>query len=80
MKYPARGRSRTGKWKRVSVQPACNWIAISQVGKEIMDLREAYKKKMGDKYKLKEFNEKFLLRQRPGEVYPGSHAGKGTRE
>ncbi|HAL81887.1 MAG TPA: hypothetical protein DCO83_06355 [Mucilaginibacter sp.] len=25
-----------------------------------MDLREAYKKKMGDKYKLKDFNEKFL--------------------
>jgi len=28
--------------------------------KEIMDLRDAYKIKMGDKYKLKEFNEQFL--------------------
>jgi uncharacterized protein (DUF885 family) len=28
--------------------------------KEIVDLRDAYKTKMGDKYKLKEFNEKFL--------------------
>jgi uncharacterized protein (DUF885 family) len=25
-----------------------------------MDLRDAYKTKMGDKYKLRDFNEKFL--------------------
>ena len=47
------------KWKRVtetSVQLDSYFIGY----KEIIDLREAYKKKMGDKYKLKDFNEKFL--------------------
>ena len=48
-----------GKWKRVSVssvQLDCYYDGY----KEIMDLREAYKTKMGDKYNLREFNEKFL--------------------
>ncbi|MDB5114683.1 MAG: hypothetical protein JWQ79_175 [Mucilaginibacter sp.] len=48
-----------GKWKRVSVtsvQLDCYYDGY----KEIMDLREAYKTKLGDKYKLKDFNEKFL--------------------
>ncbi len=49
-----------GKWKRVnltSVQLCSYYLGY----KEIMDLREAYKTKTGaTKYKLKEFNEKFL--------------------
>ena len=47
------------KWKRVtvtSVQLDCYYTGY----KEIMDLREAYKKDQGDKYTLKDFNEKFL--------------------
>ncbi len=47
------------KWTRVtltSVQLDSYYTGY----KEIMELRDAYKKKMGDKYKLKEFNEKFL--------------------
>jgi uncharacterized protein (DUF885 family) len=48
-----------GKWVRVtetSVQLESYFTGY----KEIMDLREAYKRKMGDKYKLKDFNERFL--------------------
>jgi uncharacterized protein (DUF885 family) len=48
-----------GKWKRVSVS-SVQLDSYFTGYKEIMDLRDAYKKKMGDKYKLKEFNEKFL--------------------
>ncbi len=48
-----------GKWKRVS-ETSVQLDSYYTGYKEIMDLREAYKKKMGDKYKLKEFNEKFL--------------------
>jgi len=48
-----------GKWKRVSVT-SVQLDAYYTGYKEIMDLRDAYKTKMGDKYKLKEFNEKFL--------------------
>ena len=48
-----------GKWKRVSVT-SVQLTAYYTGYKEIMDLRDAYKAKMGDKYKLKEFNEKFL--------------------
>jgi uncharacterized protein (DUF885 family) len=47
------------KWKRVtvsSVQLDCYFTGY----KEIMDLREAWKKDQGDKYDLKAFNEKFL--------------------
>lgn len=48
-----------GKWKRVSVSNV--QLTSYYTGyKEIIDLREAYKLKLGDKYKLKEFNEKFL--------------------
>src|ERR1700679_2629560 len=48
-----------GKWRRVSetsVQLDCYFSGY----KDIADLREAYKQKLGDKYKLKDFNEKFL--------------------
>jgi len=48
-----------GKWKRVTVS-SVQLDSYFTGYKEIMDLREAYKKKMGDKYKLKDFNEKFL--------------------
>ncbi|WP_258136932.1 DUF885 domain-containing protein [Mucilaginibacter phenanthrenivorans] len=48
-----------GKWKRVSVS-SVQLDSYYTGYREIMDLREAYKKKLGDKYKLKEFNEKFL--------------------
>src|SRR6202000_2341003 len=47
------------KWKRVtetSVQLDCYFTGY----KEIMDLREEWKKAQGDKYTLKDFNEKFL--------------------
>ncbi len=48
-----------GKWKRVtltSVQLCSYYTGF----KEICDLREEYRKKMGDKFNLKEFHEKFL--------------------
>lgn len=48
-----------GKWKRVSVT-SVQLDAYYTGYKEIMDLRDAWKLKMGDKYKLKDFNEKFL--------------------
>jgi uncharacterized protein (DUF885 family) len=48
-----------GKWKRVSVT-SVQLDSYYTGYKEIMDLRDAYKTKLGDKYKLKEFNEKFL--------------------
>jgi uncharacterized protein (DUF885 family) len=48
-----------GKWKRVSVT-SVQLDSYYAGYKEITELREAYKKKVGDKYKLKEFNEKFL--------------------
>lgn len=48
-----------GKWKRVTVS-SVQLTSYYTGYKEIVDLRDAYKKKMGDKYKLKEFNEKFL--------------------
>lgn len=48
-----------GKWKRVSVS-SVQLTSYYTGYKEISALREAYKNKMGDKYKLKEFNEKFL--------------------
>jgi uncharacterized protein (DUF885 family) len=48
-----------GKWKRVtvsSIQLDCYFTGY----KELMDLREAWKKDQGDKYTLKGFNERFL--------------------
>ncbi|MDF2433109.1 MAG: hypothetical protein JWP44_2740 [Mucilaginibacter sp.] len=48
-----------GKWKRVNVT-SVQLDSYFTGYKEITDLRDAYKKKMGDKYKLKDFNEKFL--------------------
>jgi uncharacterized protein (DUF885 family) len=48
-----------GKWKRVSVS-SVQLTSYYTGYKEIIDMRDAYKKKMGDKYSVKEFNEKFL--------------------
>ncbi|MDB5140212.1 MAG: hypothetical protein JWR12_2128 [Mucilaginibacter sp.] len=48
-----------GKWKRVNVT-SVQLDSYFTGYKEITDLRDAYKKKMGDKFKLKDFNEKFL--------------------
>lgn len=48
-----------GKWKRISVT-SVQLDSYFTGYKEITELREAYKKKVGDKYKLKDFNEKFL--------------------
>ena len=47
------------KWKRVNVS-SVQLDSYYTGYKEIMDLREGYKKKLGDKYKLKDFNEKLL--------------------
>ncbi len=48
-----------GKWKRVTLTSVqlCSYFTGF---KEICDLREEYKKKTGNKFKLKEFHEKFL--------------------
>jgi len=53
-----------------SAEAEAKWLRVSETSvqldsyftgyKEIVDLRDAYKQKMGDKYNLKEFNEKFL--------------------
>jgi uncharacterized protein (DUF885 family) len=48
-----------GKWKRVTVS-SVQLDSYFTGYKEIMNLREDYKKKINDKYKLKDFNEKFL--------------------
>lgn len=48
-----------GKWKRVSVT-SVQLDSYYTGYKEIMDLRDDYKSKMGDQYKVKDFNEKFL--------------------
>ena len=47
------------KWKRLT-ETSVQLTSYFSGYQEIMDLRNAYKKKMGDKYSLKEFNEKFL--------------------
>ncbi len=48
-----------GKWKRVSVS-SVQLTSYYTGYKEIIDLRQAYKEKMGSNYKLKQFNEQFL--------------------
>ncbi len=48
-----------GKWHRVSVT-SVQLTSYFSGYKEIVDLRNAYKQKMGDKYTVKDFNEKFL--------------------
>ena len=48
-----------GKWTRVTVS-SVQLDSYFEGYREIADLREAYKQKLGDKYKLKDFNEKFL--------------------
>jgi len=48
-----------GKWKRVSVTRV-QLDSYFTGYKEIMDLRDQWKTKQGDQYKLKDFNEKFL--------------------
>jgi len=47
------------KWKRVTVS-SVQLDSYYAGYKEIMDLRDVYKAKVGDKFKLREFNEKFL--------------------
>ncbi|MFI5159631.1 MAG: DUF885 domain-containing protein [Sphingobacteriales bacterium] len=47
------------KWKRVSVT-SVQLDSYYTGFKEIMDLREEWKAKLGEKYNLKEFNDKFL--------------------
>jgi uncharacterized protein (DUF885 family) len=48
-----------GKWKRVSVSNV--QLTSYYTGyKEIIDLRKAYQNKLGDKFDLKSFHEKFL--------------------
>jgi len=47
------------KWKRVSVT-SVQLDSYFTGYKEIMDLRDQWKAKQGDQYKLKDFNEKFL--------------------
>ncbi|TSD68013.1 DUF885 domain-containing protein [Inquilinus sp. KBS0705] len=47
------------KWKRVSVT-SVQLTSYYTGFKEIVELQNQWKKKQGDKYKLKEFNEKFL--------------------
>ncbi|WP_237073753.1 DUF885 domain-containing protein [Mucilaginibacter mali] len=48
-----------GKWRRVSVT-SVQLTSYYSGYKEIVDLRDAWKQKMGDKYNVKDFNEKFL--------------------
>jgi uncharacterized protein (DUF885 family) len=48
-----------GKWRRVSVS-SVQLTSYYSGYKEIVDLRDAYRKKLGDKYTVKDFNEKFL--------------------
>lgn len=47
------------KWKRVSVT-SVQLTSYFTGYQEIIDLRNAYQKKQADKYRLKDFNEKFL--------------------
>lgn len=47
------------KWKRVT-ETSVQLDSYFAGYKEIMNLRDAYKKQAGDKYSLKDFNEKFL--------------------
>ena len=47
------------KWTRVT-ETSVQLLSYFTGYREIMDLREVYKNKVTDKYKLKEFNEKFL--------------------
>ncbi len=48
-----------GKWKRVTVS-SVQLTSYFNGYKEITDLRDAYKKRLGDKFTVKAFNEKFL--------------------
>jgi len=48
-----------GKWKRVSVT-SVQLTSYYTGYKEIYDLREAYRKKLGDQFNLKQFQEQFL--------------------
>lgn len=48
-----------GKWKRVSVS-SVQLTSYYTGYKEIIDLRRAYKEKMGAQFNLKQFNEQFL--------------------
>jgi uncharacterized protein (DUF885 family) len=48
-----------GKWKRVSVS-SVQLTSYFSGFREIVSLRDDYKKKVGDKFTVKDFNEKFL--------------------
>ncbi len=61
-------REAAGKWRRANLTSA--QLSTYFVGfQEIWDLREAYKQKMGDKFSLKEFHEKFLSFGSPSVKY-----------
>jgi len=61
-------REASGKWRRANLTSA--QLSTYFVGfQEIWDLREAYRQKMGDKFSLKEFHEKFLSFGSPSVKY-----------
>lgn len=61
-------REAAGKWRRANLTSA--QLSTYFVGfQEIWDLREAYKKKMGDQYSLKKFNETFMSYGSPSVKY-----------
>lgn len=61
-------REAAGKWRRANLTSA--QLSTYFVGfQEIWDLRDAYKKKMGDKYTLKNFHETFLSYGSPSVKY-----------
>jgi uncharacterized protein (DUF885 family) len=67
-----------GKWQRVSVSSVqlCSYYTGYR---EIVSLRDAWKKKQGDKFKVKEFNEKFLsYGSAPVKLIKDAMMAKGT--
>jgi uncharacterized protein (DUF885 family) len=61
-------REAAGKWRRANLSSA--QLSTYFVGfQEIWDLREAYKKKMGDKFSLKNFHETFMSFGSPSVKY-----------
>ncbi len=61
-------REAAGKWRRANL--TSTQLSTYFVGfQEIWDLRDAYKKKMGDKYSLKKFNETFMSYGSPSVKY-----------
>lgn len=61
-------REAAGKWRRANLTSA--QLSTYFVGfQEIRDLREAYRKKMGDKFSLKQFHETFMSYGSPSVKY-----------